>query len=208
MADETLVTEKTSPEDVTQDEDEKSLLSGEEKKEEEKSDKTDKAEDGKADKAKVGAPDKYEDFNIPEGMELDKNLLEESLPVLKELGLSQEQAQKLVDLQAKYSVTNAERAAKAWKDTIDTWTKETKADKEYGGSNLNTTLSSAKAVIKEFGNDKFVEMLDFTGIGNHPEMVRFLHKISNQMKEDGILHGAAAGGKNKDPAKVMFPSMN
>ncbi len=174
----------------------------------EKDGETNKDKDNKVDKSKQGAPEKYEDFKVPEGMELDKNLLEESIPVLKELNLTQEQAQKLVDLQSKYATVQAEKTAQVWKETIDKWTTDSKTDKEFGGTKLNESITVSKLALKEFGNDGFKEMLDFTGIGNHPEMIRFLFKVGKLVKEDGILHGTNNSGGSKDPAKILFPTMN
>jgi len=166
-----------------------------------------KDKDNSVDKSKQGAPETYADFKIPEGMELDKGLLEKSIPVLKELNLSQEQAQKLVDLQTQFSTKYAENAAKAWKDTVDKWVGDAKSDKEFGGAKFNDSIVVAKDAINKFGGPGFKEMLDFTGIGNHPEMIRFLVKVGNLAKEDGIFHGSNSGG-GKDPAKIMFPGMN
>ena len=40
------------------------------------------------------APETYADFTLPEGVELDTALLTDAAPLFKELGLTQEQAQK------------------------------------------------------------------------------------------------------------------
>ena len=55
-------------------------------------------EPAKPDDAPV-VPDKYE-FKAPEGYEVDQKFLDDATPVLKELGLTQEQANKLFDIQA------------------------------------------------------------------------------------------------------------
>ena len=167
----------------------------------------DKGKDTQGDKAKLGAPEKYVDFKIPEGMEIDKDLLEKSVPVLKELNLTQDQAQKLVDLQAGFTKQTAEKAAKAWKDTIDGWVNEAKSDKEFGGANFNTNLAIAKVGIKEFGDTQFSEMLEFTGVGNHPAMIRFLMKVGKVVKEADILQGSNRAGSDIDKAKILFPTM-
>ncbi len=53
-------------------------------------------------------PDTYADFVMPEGVELDSALLTEAAPLFKELGLTQDQAQKLVDFQAKQVQASSE----------------------------------------------------------------------------------------------------
>ena len=58
---------------------------------------------------KPGAPEEYADFTLPEGMEADPDLIAEFKAEAKRLNLSQEDAQKLVDIQAKL----AEKQSKA-----------------------------------------------------------------------------------------------
>jgi len=179
-----------------------------EKKEEDKSLlSTPKPEDGKTDKD-VGAPEKYEDFNLPEGMEIDKERMEGFVPVAKELGLSQEKAQKLVDFYAADVKKHFDSWQTAWNDTQTKWRDATKADPEVGGANLETSLTAARHVLKELGTPALVEALDLTGMGNHPELVRLLSKIGKLMKEDSILGGTPKGEATRDAAKTLFPNQN
>jgi len=105
VKDETVLTGDTAGDKGTDKVEDKSLLA--DKGEEKVGDKAGELKDGKdstADKAEKVIPDVYADFKVPEGMEVDKSLLNEALPVFKEMKLSQEEAQKLVDLQAQYSI--------------------------------------------------------------------------------------------------------
>ena len=60
-----------------------------------------------------GAPEAYEDFSFPEGVEIDSELLTEATDIFKESGLKQDQAQKLVDFHSKTmrQVVEAQQAA-------------------------------------------------------------------------------------------------
>src|SRR5215813_4406120 len=62
------------------------------------------------------APADYKDFTLPEGMTVDQDTATSFKAVVKEYGLSQEQAQKLVDMQAQL-------AAKQSQDLMDKWDK-------------------------------------------------------------------------------------
>src|SRR5687767_12536146 len=86
---------------------------------------------GKEEEPKTGAPEKYEDFTLPEGIELDQAAMEGFLPVAKELNLTQEQAQKLVDLQTAYVKNAADAQAKAWDKQLTEWADAARADKEF-----------------------------------------------------------------------------
>lgn len=195
-----VVTEESKEEQKGE---ESSVVTKDEAKEE-----TPKTEDSKADEVKDVAPEKYEDFTLPEGMEVDESLLNDALPVFKELNLTQDQAQKLVDLQAKTVQEEVTKQQDAWKDTMKEWGDQTKSDKEFGGTKFDESLVVMKQGIEAFGNAEFKQMLDITGVGNHPEMARFLFKVGQVVKEHNILHGSSNATGDKSAAVIMFPSMN
>ena len=80
-------------------------------KEEPKEDEP-KPEDKKPDAA--GVPEKYADFKVPDGFKFDEKALTEATAAFKELGLSQEKAQKLVDTYAKNTQQAIEAPYKQW----------------------------------------------------------------------------------------------
>lgn len=160
-----------------------------------------KAKDGEAAKAAV-VPEAYE-FKLPEGVTLDAERAEEFSTVAKGLGLTQEQAQKLVDLDVKRS---ADQVA-AHAETVKGWTNELKADKDYGGDKLPATLASCKQVMDTFATPALREYLDATGLGNHPELVRFAAKIGKGLSEDTFVKGGTTTTGARD-AKAFYPNSN
>ena len=167
-----------------------------------------KDEGSEADESKdEGAPETYTDFTLSEGVEADKETMDEFKTLAKEENWSQEKAQKLVDLQNKAMIRAGDTLKQRWNDTQKEWRESTENDKAFGGDKLNESLVFAKSAIKKFGNDAFSEMLESTGMGNHPEVVRFLYKIGKSISEDDIMAGRAAASGPKDPAKVLFPDM-
>jgi len=191
-----------------------SLVNEEEKGEGEKEtlatkdekEQSEKEADSLAD-ADKGAPEKYEEFALPDGFERDDKQIEEASVMFKDMGLSQENAQKLVDFNAAALGKLAEAQAEAWETLSDEWAKASKDDKDFGGTKFNDSMVGIKQARDHFGNDKFMEMLDVTGVGNHPEMLRFMHKVGSAIKDDAILHGGSAGGEQKTQAEIMFPGM-
>ena len=165
-----------------------------------------KSEDSTADEPKV-APESYADFNIPEGMHHNEAMLAEASAVFKEIGLTQEQAQSLVNLDVKNKQAEHDETLAAWNKTMDDWRAESAADKEFGGTKLDESVVLAKKGRDAFGSAEFIQMLDVTGVGNHPEMVRFLVKGGKAISEDVILQGSGAAPKSKDAAQIMFPNM-
>lgn len=145
-----------------------------------------KAEKDAADKAekdkKPAAPEKYE-FAAPEGQELDANALAVFEPIAKELGLTQEQAQKLVDIYPQIQQQQAE----AWSKQGEEWREQVKSDKEIGGDKYTANVGNAQKALDQFGSPALREYLETTLLGNHPELVRFFAKVGKAVSEDTMV---------------------
>jgi hypothetical protein len=154
------------------------------------------------------APEELE-FTVPEGMEVNEPLMGEFKDLAKELGITQEVGQKLIDLQTAHEQKRADESTQAWNDMQATWVNDAKADKEYGGTEMNANLAVAKKTIDQFGTPELKEMLDFTGAGNHPEIIRLFYRVGKAISDDNLVMGTnPAAPAQRDPAKIMFPEQN
>lgn len=168
-----------------------------------------KDKDSDADKSdKDVAPEKYEDFTIPEGSVIDDAKLTKFTEVAKDIALSQGDAQKFVDLYASVAKDAVEEQVKAWADVQTKWVTEAKTDGEIGGDKFQETVTLAKSAVRILGNDKLQEALDVTGMGNHPEFIRFASKVGRAIGEDKLSFGSGASEGPKDVAKLLFPNQN
>ncbi|CAI1205225.1 Uncharacterised protein [Serratia entomophila] len=174
---------------------------GEEKPAAEKTAEELAAEKDAADKAekdkKPAAPEKYE-FAAPEGQELDANALSVFEPIAKELGLTQEQAQKLVDIYPQIQQQQAE----AWSKQVADWGEQVKADKEIGGDKFTASVGLAQRALDQFGNSELREYLQASGLGNHPALVRFCAKVGNSMAEDSFV--VPNQGGQRSTADILY----
>jgi hypothetical protein len=59
-----------------------------------------------------------------------------------------------------------------------------------------------------YGSYELRQLLDETGLGNHPLIIRLFHNLSKTLKEDGVVKGTATAGGGKSLANRMFPNMN
>ncbi|WP_337083670.1 peptidase [Citrobacter freundii] len=149
-----------------------------------------------------GAPEKYE-FKPAEGQELDTAALEQFEPIARELNLTNEQAQKMVDLYGtKIMPMVQQQQAEAWQKTTEQWAADVKADKEIGGDNLTGNLSAAQRALAQFGTPELKEYLEGTGLGNHPELVKAFVKVGKAMSEDGMVTGKESG--QRSAAEVLY----
>lgn len=131
-----------------------------------------------------GAPEAYTDFTMPEGMEMDTEVLGEFTSLAKELNISQESAQKLIDLQTKIADKQAQDYQAAVQKQGEQWAAAVKNDPELGGENYEKSVASAVKVIQAFGDDGLRDLLNSSGLGNHPALFKFCHRVSQAISED------------------------
>lgn len=158
----------------------------------------DKPEDGDKDKPE-GAPEKYEDFKFSENSNVDPEILGEFQEFAKGLNLTQEQAQGVIDIQEKMNAKNME----AWNQTLEGWENEIRNDPNLGGVKLQKTLATCAKARDKFGDDNFKAMLNQTGVGSHPAMMQFLHKIGLSIGEDSPADGQP-GAAEKSLADKLY----
>tara|TARA_Y100000593_G_scaffold93525_1_gene188692 strand:+ start:1674 stop:2210 length:537 start_codon:yes stop_codon:yes gene_type:complete len=158
-----------------------------------------------------GAPETY-DFKspegLPEGAEIDKQILDTYSEAARELNLPQDQAQKMLD---KVMPKLHERGLEEQERQRNEWAKESKADPEFGGDNLDENLGIAKKAIEQFGSEGLRDLLDSsTGLGNHPELIRFMVGVGKALSEDRFV--GSSQGQSVDPnddaaqARRLYPS--
>jgi hypothetical protein len=140
----------------------------------------DKADDG----GQNGAPEAYADFDLPEGVTMDEALLESALPLFKELNLTQDQAQKLINLQAERVQAGITEQTEAFDQLMNGWREQSKNDKEFGGEKFDESIAVAQRAMDKFGTPELKDLMNDHGVGNHPEMIRFMYKVGRLTTED------------------------
>ncbi len=94
--------------------------------------------------------------------------------------------------QAQLVADQTKESAEAFNSQMETWENEAKADKEIGGDNYDANVGVAVKAIEAFGNQALKDVLNQSGLGNHPEVIRFAMKAGAQLKEAPVLKGASA----------------
>lgn len=155
---------------------------------------------------KVPEDGKYA-LTMPEGVEVDQELLDALGPEFKDLGLTNAQAQKLADKFIASQQARAEKQGETWSETLTKWASDAKADKEIGGDKWDATVSASQRAVKTLGTPELRDYLNASGGGNHPELIRFMAKVGAMIKEDSPAgSGSEGSGKPADPAHLLFPS--
>jgi len=162
----------------------------------------------KSEEESEGAPESYEQFTVPEGAEIDEAVMGEFQTLAKEFDLSQEKAQKFVDLATKNAQEVAdsvvEQQKKHWEGIREEWVKEVKADKEFGADKFDKSLVQAKRALKRFGDEETIKFLDATGFGDHPGLFRLLVRADRATAEDTIVNGEPSVEDTSSAAAVFY----
>lgn len=148
-----------------------------------------------------GAPEAYE-FQPIEGAALAPEMLERFSGVAKELNLSQDAAQKVLDEMA--PAIQAHQAAQIEAITKG-WAEQSTGDKEFGGEKLQENLAVSKKALDTFGTPELRQLLNESGLGNHPEVIRFMYRAGKAIGEDKFLAGGPAN-QSKQSAVDMYPA--
>ena len=177
--------------------------------------------DSGKDKAPVlqGAPEKYEDFKAPEGFEVDKDAIAKALPIFKELNLSQDGAQRLVDFYSETAKAAAEAPIKFYADMQKEW-------RDEAASRFGKAIEPGGAIVTEFSKaidghlppslaKSFRAALDFTGVGNHPDFIEGFRVFAKMLSEGTSVRGGGPspegqkqpGAAPKSLAQVMYPNL-
>lgn len=146
----------------------------------------------------------------PEGVEYDKQVLGKYTEVAKELNLTQDAAQKMLD---KIAPALQERHVQQVAEIHNQWVSASQTDKEFGGEKLQENLGVARKALDSFGTQELRALLNESGLGNHPEIIRFMYRAGSAIGGDRYVGGgpstskAASGPKSfNDFAATLYPN--
>lgn len=159
--------------------------------------------------AELNTVPKTYDLKVPDTFTGDATLVERTAARARTLGLNNARAQGLLDATVE-EVTTREAALAAkqaegqqhlvteWSpggtkfvERQTQWEKAVQADPELGATPevLKATMAVSLQAIGRFGTPALTQLLEDTGFGSHPEVVRVFAKIGRAMAEGENLHG-------------------
>jgi hypothetical protein len=166
-----------------------------------------------------GAPEAYTEFKAPEGFQLDADVIKEAAPMFKDMGLSQEQAQRLVDFYVKTNQETLNQPYEAYKAMREEWVEQAKKHPEIGG-NLDRVLTTVSRAIDSVGDAtlarEFRQVMDMTGAGDHPSFIRMFYKLASMVTEGRpVMGNGPSRASQQDPnrgrpasaAAALYPNL-
>lgn len=159
------------------------------------------------DESKAAVPAKY-DLKLPEGSPVSAARIEGIASYAKEQGLSNEQAQALLEREHEAVSSYVQSQHETLNQKRDSWVNALKADSEIGKEAFQQSVELAKRVVDRYGTDAFKQELNVTGLGNYPELVRIFTRIGKAMSDDQlVVPGAQSSGK-RDAAEILYGNSN
>jgi len=107
-----------------------------------------------------------------------------------QIGLTQEQATNMLDLYSNVQEEQDEAQNKATADFAVESQIELKRDWKQ---NYDAKLDQAQRAFAQFSTPQFNEIMDETGLGNHPEVIKAFAKIGAMLGEDKLIVGTGLG---------------
>ena len=81
-----------------------------------------------------------------------------------------------------------------WQEQVNKWRTEATEDPQLGGANLPATVARAQLALDRFDESKRIgQLLEQTGYGNNPDVLRFFNRLADALMEDGLVQGQAGG---------------
>ncbi len=164
---------------------------------------------------------KYDPFELPEGVSLAEDRVGKFTEILSDLELEgkvphelvQKFGQKAVDFylnevgQAVNDYTQA--LNESWENQKTAWKDQFLNDPEIGGNRFQTTVDSARTFIRTHGGTpeqqaEFRSLMESSGLGNHPTMIRLLANAGAAMTEGRPLAATKPVSAPKSKTATMY----
>lgn len=156
----------------------------------EKGDDTDKT-DSKASEEKTSNEEvDYKAIELPEGFDVDTELLEEVSPLLKEHKFSADKAKELFKMGAKMIEKIQAQQVKAFEKQVDDWREECVKHPVLGNEE---ELAKANRAYKQLVPAKLDKIFGDFGLKNNPDLALFFHELGGKIADDKLVLSSATG---------------
>lgn len=148
------------------------------------------------------APETYEAFRDVNGNEYTPESVQQFADAAKSVGLSQENAQKLFEAMVP---TARAHMMNDLRSKAEQWALDCEKDPEIGGANFGANKAVAISGYREFATPELRTILNASGLGNHPEVVRHFFRLGKTLQQDSGVHGNASANP---PKRRRYPNSN
>lgn len=137
---------------------------------------------------------------------VDENLMQAFREFAAQNGMSLENAQQLAKFYEAHSHSMGNQQSRQWQEHESSMRCACQQDEEFGGVKFNENMRYANVAMKRFDDGKLMEILQQSGFGSHPEVVRFMYRVGKSLSEKDAVVGKSYQ-KKPSVAELFYPSM-
>lgn len=146
-------------------------------------------------------------LKLPDNSLLPPSTIEEISTFAKENGLSNEAAQKLINRENEKMGIFFTQKRESLKPIVEGWLKSAEKDPVIGGkdgSEFKANIGLAKRALDKANVPGLKEVLDKSGLGNHPDMIKFCMFWGKTMANDKIEMGSSTAKSKKSIEEKLY----
>lgn len=143
------------------------------------------------------------EITAPEGFAVAPDMLREAAPVFKDIGLTNEAANKLMPLAGKLIERHETAKLDDFSAMTASWAREARDDPQIGRGKFGETMRLARIALNAGGageGSEFRELLDESGLGNHRVVIAFFRKLGEQ-----LARAPRRAGKKQSRSEILYP---
>ena len=145
---------------------------------------------------KIGRPEKANDYQFGD----ENGELDGFREFAHDTGLTQDQADNILKLYGEIQQEQEEEHQNSVEELRTNTTME--LQKEWG-KNFDGKMDYAKRAFAQFASPELSQLMDESGMGNHPEMLRVFAKVGELMGEDSLVVGTGLGSSQLSPEQAQ-----
>ncbi len=145
---------------------------------------------------KIGRPEHFKDYEFGD----QNGELDGFREFAHDTGLTQDQANNILKLYGDIQEEEQESHQNGLEELRTNTTME--LQKEWG-KNYDGKMDYAKRAFAQFASPELSQLMDESGMGNHPEMLRVFAKVGELMGEDSLVVGTGLGSSQLSPDQAQ-----
>ena len=145
--------------------------------------------------------DPYAEISLPENSRISPDELAAFKQTAAQVKLPAEGLQTWLSYEENRLQTAAEEAEKKRRAELENWARQTQ---EVFGPAWQAEVSKAVRAADAFGGDPLRQLLEETGLGNHPVIVRTFHAVAQRICEDVTPGGVPNATTDKTFTQALY----
>ncbi len=145
---------------------------------------------------KMGRPEQAKDYQFND----ENGELDGFREFAHDTGLTQQQAENILNLYADSQEQEEGENVQLQKDQEVNTTMQLQQE---WGKNYDGKLDYAKRAFAQFASPELSQLMDESGLGNHPEMLRAFSKVGELLGEDSLVVGTGLGSSQLSPQQAQ-----